>query len=98
MCLTHHEGKSVLAGRLIRTLKNKICKHIEAVSNNVLFNVFYDIADKCNNTYHRTIKMKPIDVKCGSYVEYSIDANAKNANFKIGDRVKISAQENMLCS
>ena len=60
---THNNGKSVVAERFIRTLKNKIYKHMTAMSKNVCFNVLNDIVDEYNNTYHRTIKRKPIDVE-----------------------------------
>ena len=63
MYSTHNEEKFVVAERFNRTLKNKIYKHMTAISNNVYFNVLNDIADKYNNTYHKTIKMKPINVK-----------------------------------
>ena len=62
MYSTYSEGKSVVAERFIRTLKNKIFKHMTAISKNVYFNVLDDIVNKYNNTVHRTIKMKPIDV------------------------------------
>ena len=63
---THNEGKSVVAEGFIRTLKNKIYKHMTDNSGNVYFNVLNDIVNEYNNTYHRIIKMKPIDViqKC----------------------------------
>ena len=60
---THNEEKSVVAERFIRTLKNQIYKHMTACSENVYFNVLNDIVDEYNNTYHKTIKMKSIDVK-----------------------------------
>ena len=62
MYLTYNEGKSVVVERFIRTLKNKVFKHMTAVSKNIYFDVLDDIVDKCNNTVHRTIKVKPIDV------------------------------------
>ena len=62
MYSTYNEGKSVVAERFIRTLKNKIFKHMTAVSKNVYFDVLDHIVNKCNNTVHRTIKMKPVDV------------------------------------
>ena len=60
--LIHNKGKSVIAERFIRKLKNKIFKHMTAISKNVYFDVLDDIVNKYNNTVHRTIKMKPIDV------------------------------------
>ena len=62
MYSTFNEGKSLAAERFIRTLKNKIFKHMTAISKNVYFDVLDDIVDKCNNSIYRTIKMKPIDV------------------------------------
>ena len=62
MYSTYHEGKSVIVERFIRTLKNKIFKHMTAISKNVYFDVLDDIVNKYNNTVHRTIKVKPIDV------------------------------------
>ena len=56
MYSTYNEGKSVIAERFIRTLKNKIFKHIIAFSKNVYFDVLDDIVNRCNNTVHRTIK------------------------------------------
>ena len=61
-----------------------------AVSKNVYFDVLDDIINKYNNTVHRTIKMKPIDVTSDSYAEYNKDSNAKDPKFKVVDRVRIS--------
>ena len=68
---TYIEGKSVAAGRFIRTLKNKTFKHMTATSKNVCFDVLDDIVSKYNNTVHKTIKIKPIDVTDDSYAEYN---------------------------
>ena len=58
---TFNDGKSIVAEKFIKTLKNKIYKHMTAVSKNVDFGFLDDIVDNYNNTYHRTIKpMKPI--------------------------------------
>ena len=74
---TYNEGKSVVVERFIRILKNKIYKHMTAMSKKIYFDVLDYIVDKYNNTYHQTIEMKPIDVKSGSYAEYSVDCNEK---------------------
>ena len=87
---TYNEGKSVVAERFIRTLKNKIFKHMTAISKNVYFDVLDDIVNKYNNIVHRTIKMKPIDVGSDSYAEYSENSNKKDPKFKVGDHVRIS--------
>ena len=62
MYSAYNEGKSVVAKRFIRTLKNKIFKHMTSVSKSVYFDVLDDIVNKYNNTVHKTIKMKPIDI------------------------------------
>ena len=59
----HNEGKSVVAGRFIRTLKNKIYKYMTAISKNAYIDKLDDIVNEYNNTYHRTIQMKPVDLK-----------------------------------
>ena len=80
---THNEGKPVVAERFIRTLKNKIYKHMTAISKNVYINVLNDIVDEYNNTYHKTIKTKPIDVKSDSFAEYNEESNKKDPKFKV---------------
>ena len=60
------------------------------MSKSVYFNVLDDIVDKYNNTYHRAIKMKPIDVNSNSFAEYSVESNEKDPEFQVGDHVTIS--------
>ena len=66
----HNEGKSVVAERFIRTLKTKIYKYMTSVSKNVYINKLDDIVGEYNSTYHRTIKMKPVDVKDNIYIDF----------------------------
>ena len=63
MYSVHKEGKSVVAETFIRTLKSKIYKHMTSIWNNVYIDKLDDIVNEYNNTYHRTIKMKPGDLK-----------------------------------
>ena len=63
MYSTHTEGKSVIAERFIRTLKNEIYRYMTSISKNVYIDKLDDIVNKYNNTYHNTTKMKPVDVK-----------------------------------
>ena len=95
MYSTCNEGKSVVAEKFIRTWKNKIVKHMKAISKNVYFDVLDNIVNKCNNTVHRTIKMKLIDVISGSYVEYDEDSNKTKSKFKVSDHVRISKYKNI---
>ena len=69
MYSTCNERKSVVAERFIRTLKNKNYKYMTATSKNVYFDVLDDIVDKYNNAYHKTIKMKPVDIGDDSFAE-----------------------------
>ena len=59
----HNEEKSVAAGRFVRTLMNKLYKYMTSISKNVNIDELDNIVNKSNNTYHRTIKMEPVDVK-----------------------------------
>ena len=95
MYLTHNEGKSVTAERFITTLKNKIYKYMTSISKNVYIDKLDDIVNKYNNTYHSTIKMKPVDVKSNTYIDYSKEINNKDPKFKIGDIVRISKYKNI---
>ena len=61
-----NEGKSVVAERFIRTLKTKIYK---LMTKNVYINKL-DIVNEYKNTYHRAIKMKPVDVKDNTYNDF----------------------------
>ena len=90
MYSTYNEGKSVIAEKFIRTLKNKIFHHMTAVSKNVYFDVLDNILNKFNNTVCRTIKMKPIDVTFDSYAEYNENANVIQPKFKVGYHVRTS--------
>ena len=95
MYSTYHDEKSMVAKRFIRTLKNKVFKHMTAISKNVYFDVLDDIVNKYNKTVHRTIKMKPIDVTSDSYAECNEDFNEKVPKFKVGDHVRISKYKNI---
>ena len=95
MYSTFNEGKSVVAERFIRTLKNKIFKHMTAISKNVYFDALDDIVNKYNNTVHKTVKMKPIDIIDDSFVEYNEGSNKKDPKFKVGDHVRISKYKNI---
>ena len=90
----HNEGKSVVAERFIRTLENKIYKYMTAISKNVYFNVLNGIDDEYNNTYHRTIRMKPIDIKNDSFTEYN-EESKEDPKFKVNDHVRISKYKNI---
>ena len=95
MYSTHNEGKSVVAERSIRTLKNKIYKYMTSISKNVYIDKLDDIVNEYNNTYHTTIKMKNIDVKGNTYINIDKDVNDKDPKFKVGDHLRISKYKNI---
>ena len=95
MYSTHNEGKSVAAEQFIKTLKKKIYKYMTSVSKNAYIDKLDDIVDEYNNTYHRTIKMKPIDVKDNTYINFEKEVNNKDPKFKVGDHVRISKYKNI---
>ena len=90
MYSTLNAGKSVVAERFIKTLKNKIYKHMTSISKNVYIDKLDDIVNKYNNTYHRTIKMKPIDVKDNTYIDFGKENSDKDSKFQVTDHVRIS--------
>ena len=95
MYSTYNEGKSVVAERFIRILKNKIFKHMTATSKNVYFDVLDDTVNKYNNTVHKIMKMKPTDVTDDSYAKYNEDFNRKDPKSKVSDHVRISKYKNI---
>ena len=91
----HNEGISVVTERFIRTLKNKICKYMTSISKNVYINKLNDIVNEYNNANHRIIKMKPVDVKDNTYIDFEKEVNDKDPKFKVGDHVKFSKYKNI---
>ena len=59
---THNEGKSFVAERFIRILKNRIFEYITSISKDVYIDKLADIVNEYSNKYHRTIKLKHADV------------------------------------
>ena len=90
MYSTHTKRKSVAAERCIRTLKNKVYKYMTSISKNVYIDKLEDIVNEYNNTYHRAIKMRPIDVKDNTNINIDKEVNDKKPRFKVGDHVRIS--------
>ena len=95
MYSTNNEGKSVVAERFVRTLKSKIYKYMTSISKNVYIDKLDDIANEYNNTYHTTIKMKPIDVKDNAYIITDKEINDKDPKFKVGDHLRIAKYKNI---
>ena len=66
-----------------------------SVSKNIYIDKLDDIVGEYNNTYHRTMKMKPIDVKDNTYIGFKKEVNDKDPKFKVGDYVRISKYKNI---
>ena len=84
MYSVHNEGKSIVTERFIRTLKTKIYKYMTSTSKNVYIDKLDDLVGEYNNIY-RTIKIKPVDVKDNTYIDFNKEVNNKNPKFKVGD-------------
>ena len=95
MYSTHNEGKSVVAERFIRTLKNRIYKYMTSISKRVYIEKLDDTVNEYNNKYHRTIKMKPIDVNNNTYINIGKEVHDNDLKFKVGDNVRISKYKNI---
>ena len=66
-----------------------------SISKNVYIDILDDIVNEYNNTYHRTIKMNPIDVKDNTCINIAKEVKDKDPKFKIGDHVRISKYKNI---
>ena len=95
MYATHNEGKSVVDERFIKTLKKKNYKYMTSISKNVYIDKLDDIVNEYNNTYHRAIKMKSINVKDNTYINIGKEVNDKDPKFKDSDHVRISKYKNI---
>ena len=85
MYSVHSEEKSVADERFIRTLKTKIYKYVTSISKSVYIYILDNILNGYNDTYHRKIKMKPVDVKDNTYIVFKKGVNDKDPKFKVGE-------------
>ena len=65
------------------------------ISKNVNIDKLDDIVHEYNNTYHRTMKMEPVDVKDDTYINFLKEVNDRDPNFKVSDHVRISKYKNI---
>ena len=80
---TKNEERFFAAERFIRNQKSKIYRNMTPISKELYIDKLDNIVNKCNNTYHTTIKMKPIGVKLNTYIDYHVENNEKNLNLKL---------------
>ena len=92
--LIHNEEKYVVAERFIRTLKTKIYKYMTSISKNKYIDKLDDIVNEYDNTYRRTIIMKPVYVKNNTYIDSNKDVDDKAPKFNVDDHVRISKYKN----
>ena len=88
MYSTHNEGKSVIAERFIKILKSEIYKSMTASDSKSYLLYLNKLVDQYNNTYHHSIKKKPINAGYSASTE-NIESNPKAPKFKVNDRVRI---------
>ena len=93
MCSIHNEGKSIVAERFVRTLKTKIYKYLTSISKNMHIDKLDDIINEYK--YHRTIKIKPVDVEDNTHIDSMELHPIKDPKFKVGDHLRISKYRNM---
>ena len=95
MYSTNNEGKSVIAERVIKALKNKIYKYMTTISKNVCIDKLDYIVKEYDDKYHTSIKMKPVDVKYNTCIDFKKEINNKDPKFKVGHYVRISKYKNI---
>ena len=95
MYLIHNKGKYDVAERFIRRLKTKIYKYMTSISKSVYIDKLDDIVNEYNDTYHRTIKMKPVHVKDNTSIDFKEEVNDNDPKFKVGDHVRSSKYKNI---
>ena len=86
---TRLEGKSLVAVTFIRTLKTKIYKYMTSISKNVRIDKLNDIVNKYNNTNQNTIKMKPVDLRSSTFINFGVENNDKDPKFEVDDCMRI---------
>ena len=91
----HDEGKSVVAERTIRTLKNRRYKYMTSTPKNVFINKLDDMVNKYSKTCE-TIKMKSVDVNRSMHADFDKENNNKDPKFKVGNHVRVSKYKSIL--
>ena len=90
---THREGISVVTERFIRTLKNKIYKYMTSISKNAYIDKLNNKVNNYNNGYHSTTKVKFLDVKSNTYIDFNNKLMKKILN--LSNHVRITKYKNI---
>ena len=94
MYSTHNEGKSVIAGSFLKTLKSKTYKRMTANDSKSYPPYLNKLVEEYNNTNHHSIDKKPITADFSALSE-NIESNPKASKFKVNDRVRITKHRNI---
>ena len=95
-CIQHIMKEYLLLLKdLFKTLKNEFCKYMISILKYVYIDELDDIVNEYNNKYHRTIKMKVLDVKDNTYINIDKEVNGKDPIFQVGDHGRISKYRNI---
>lgn len=81
----YNEEKFVVPERFVWTLKKKTYKYMAAISKGLYIGNYNNKCNKCNSTYHRTIKMEPNDINSKTHIELGVENNDKDPRFRVGD-------------
>ena len=95
MYSAHNEGKFVVVEKFIGNIKTKYTNYMTSISKNAYIDKLDDIFNKYINTFQRTIKMKPDDIKCSTYIGFNKENNKKGPKFKVGDHIRISKHKSI---
>ena len=87
MYSTHHQGKSVVTERFVRSFKGKIYKKMTVNNSKSYLGYLNKLINEYNNTYHNSIGKKPIDADYSALTE-GTELSRKAPKFKVGDRVR----------
>ena len=95
-CIQHIMKEYLLLLKdLFKTLKIEFCKYMISILKYVYIDELDDIVNEYNNKYHRTIKMKVLDVKDNTYINIDKEVNGKDPKFQVGDHGRISKYKNI---
>ena len=64
-------------------------KYLTSIPKNLCHDKLADIVNEYSNTFHKTIRMKPVDVNSSTYIDFGLENNEKHPKFEVGDHVRI---------
>ena len=64
-------------------------KYLTSIPKNLCNDKLADIVNEYSNTFHKTIRVKPVDVNSSTYIDFGLENNEKHPKFEVGDHVRI---------